>query len=69
MYIYICVHAQSLSCVCLFVTPWAIGSQAPLFVEFSRQEWWIGLSFSPPGDLPNPGIEPASPALPTSPAW
>ena len=44
-------------------TPWTAAFQAPLSMGFSRQEYWSGLSFSPPGDLPNPGIEPASPAL------
>ena len=44
-------------------TPWSVTSQAPLSMEFSRQEYWTGLPFSPPGDLPNPGIEPVSPAL------
>ena len=39
------------------------GRQAPLPMEFSRQEYWSGLPFPPPGDLPNPGIEPRSPAL------
>ena len=37
--------------------------QAPLSMEFSRQEYWSGLPFPPPGDLPNPGIDPKSPAL------
>ena len=45
----------------LFETPWPIARQAPLSVGFSRQEYWNGLPFSPPGDLPNPGIEPVSP--------
>ena len=40
-----------------FVTPWVIASQAPQSVEFSRQEYWSGLPFPSPGDLPNPGIE------------
>ena len=40
--------------------PWTVARQAPLSVEFSRQEYWSGLPFPPPGDLPNPGIEPAS---------
>ena len=44
-------------------TPWAVASQAPLPMGFSRQENWSGLPFPPSGDLPNPGIEPASPAL------
>ena len=44
-------------------TPWTITCQAPLSMEFSRQEYWCGLSFPSPGDLPDPGIEPESPAL------
>ena len=46
-----------------FATPWTIASQATLSMGFFRQEYWSGLPFPPPGDLPNPGIEPASPAL------
>ena len=60
------VHTQSLSSIRLFVAPWTVASQAPLPMEFSRQEYWSGLPFPPPGDLPNPGIKPAfleSPAL------
>ena len=53
----------SLSCVQIFVTPWTIGLQALLFMEFSRQEYWSGLPFPSPGDLPDPGIESMSPAL------
>ena len=53
-----------LSHVCLFVTPWTIDQQAPLSMEFSRPEYWSGLSFPTPGDLPNLGIEPASLASP-----
>ena len=45
------------------MTPWTVASQAPLSMEFSRQEYWSGLPFSSPGDLPNPGIEPRLPAL------
>ena len=45
-----------------FVTPWTVALKAPLPMGFSRQEDWSGLSFPPPGDLPNPGINPASPA-------
>ena len=41
------------------VTPWTIACQAPLSTGFSRQEYWSGLPFPSPGDLPNPGIEPA----------
>ena len=48
---------------CLFATPWTVASQAPLFMEFSMQEYWSGLPFPSPGDLLNPGIEPRSPAL------
>ena len=45
------------------MTPWIVASQAPLSMEFSRQEYWSGLPFLSPGDLPDPGIEPWSPAL------
>ena len=53
-----------LSRVQLFVTPWTTALQAPLSVGFSRQEYWSGLPFPTPGDLPNSGIEPASLAFP-----
>ena len=53
---------KSLS-VWLFVTPWTIAHQAPLSMGFSRQEYWSGLPFPSPGDLPDPGIEPRSPSL------
>ena len=56
-------HARAVSCAWLFVTPWTVPRQAPLSMGFSRQEHWRGLPFPPPGDLPNPGIEPSSPAL------
>ena len=52
-----------LSRVQLFVTPWTVAYQAPPSVGFSRQEYWSGLPFPSPGDLPNPGIELGSPAL------
>ena len=52
-----------LSRVRLFATPWTVAYQAPQSMEFSRQEYWSGLPFPSPGDLPNPGIEPGSPAL------
>ena len=45
------------------VTPWTVACQAPLSMGCSRQEYWSGLPFPSPGDLPNPGIEPRSPAL------
>ena len=54
---------KSLSRVQLFVTPWAIAYQAPLSMGFSRQEYWTGVPFPSPGDLPYPGIEPGSPTL------
>ena len=52
-----------LSRVQLFVTTWTVACQAPLSTEFSRQEYYSGLPFPPPGSLPDPEIEPASPAL------
>ena len=54
--------AQSLSRVRLFVTLWAVAHQAPLPMEFPRQEYWSGLPFPTPGDLINPEIKPVSPA-------
>ena len=47
----------------LSATPWTVAHQPPLSMEFSRKEYWSGLPFPPPGDLPNPGIKPTSPAL------
>ena len=55
--------AQLLSHVQLFVTPWVVAHQAPLFMGFSRQECWSRLPCPPPGDLPDLGIEPTSPEL------
>ena len=66
-------HSSHLTCACLlnrfshvqlFVTPWTIAPQAPLSIGFTRQECFSGLSCLPPGDLPNPRIEPRSPASP-----
>ena len=60
------MHAQLLSRVRLLATPWTTACQAPPSVGFSRQEYWSGLPFPPPGDVPDPGIGPeslASPAL------
>ena len=54
---------KSLSRVQLFTTPWTVVYQALPSMEFSRQGYWSGLPFPSPGDLPNPGIEPGSPAL------
>ena len=56
-------EVKLLSCVQLFATPWTVAYQAPLSMGFSRQECWSGLPFPSPGDLPDPGIEPGSPAL------
>ena len=53
------MHAKSLQS-CLFVTPWTVALQASLSMGFSRQEYWRGLPCPPPGDLPDPGIEPTS---------
>ena len=50
------------SCLTL-ATPWTIDCQAPLSIGFSRQEYWNGLPFPSPGDLPDSGIEPSSPTL------
>ena len=47
----------------LFVTPWTVACLAPVFMEFSMEEYWSGLPFPSPGDLPDSGIEPRSPAL------
>ena len=61
IYIYICCAMLSpFSHVHLLVTPWTIAHQAPLFMGFSRQEYWTGLPCPPPGDLPDPRIEPKS---------
>ena len=54
---------KSLSRVRLFATPWTVAYQVPLSMGFSKQEYWSGLPFPSPGDLPDPGIEPASPEL------
>ena len=52
-----------LSCVQLFVTPWTVAHQAPLSMGLSQQEYWSGLPFTSPGDLPNPGMKPEYPAM------
>ena len=54
---------KSLSRVRLFATAWTVAHQAPPSMEFSRQEYWSGLQFPFPGDLPDPGIKPGSPGL------
>ena len=58
MFQVLCV--QLLSCVRFFMTPWTVALQAPLSMGFPRQEYWSGLPFPPSGDLPDPGIKPAS---------
>ena len=57
------VRVKSLSCVQLFATPWTVAHQAPPFMGFFRKEYWSGLPYPSPGDLPDPGIEPRSPTL------
>ena len=57
------VKVKSLSHVLLFATPWTVAYQASLSMGFSRQEYWSGLPFPSPGDLPDPGIELRSPAF------
>ena len=57
------VNVKPLSRVQLFATPWTVAYQAPQSMDFSRQEYWSGLPFPSPRDLPNPGIKPGSPAL------
>ena len=59
-----CVCGQSLSCAQLFETAWTPAYQAPLPMEFSRQEYWSGLPFPSPGDLPDTGVELMSPVSP-----
>ena len=61
--LFISCEVKSLSRVRLFVTPWTVAYQAPPYMEFSRQEYWSGLPFPSPRELPNPGIKPRSPAL------
>ena len=66
--VYLLIGFSSLVCswpilfVWLFATPWTVARLAPLSMGFLRQEYWSELPFSSPGDLPNPGIEPGSPA-------
>ena len=53
-----------LSCAQLFAILWTVANQAPLSMEFPRQEYWSGLPFHSPGELPDPGTEPTSPVSP-----
>ena len=55
------VHSQLLSPVHLFDAPWTVACQVSLSIGFSKKEYWSGLPFPPPGDLPDPGIESKSP--------
>ena len=57
------MKVKLLSHVRLFATSWTVAYQAPQSMGFSRQEFWSGLPFPSPRDLPNPGIEPGSPTL------
>ena len=57
------MYVSEVSRVRFFATPWTVVHQAPPSMGFSRQEYWSGVSFPSPGDLPDPGIEPRSPAL------
>ena len=61
--IFTLVVVQLLSRVQFFETAWTVAHQAPLSMGFSRQEYWSGLPFPTPGDLPDPGIKPMFPAL------
>ena len=63
-YLSICVCMRSHSVIWLFATPWTVAHQVPLSMEFSKQEFWNRLPFPPPGDLPNSGMKPTSPASP-----
>ena len=54
------IYYVAKSCPTLFATPWTVARQAPLSMGFSRQDYWSGLPCPPPGDLPNPGMEPTS---------
>ena len=59
---FVCL-VKSLSRVRLFVTPWPVAYHAPPSMRFSKQEYWSGLPFPSPEDLPDPGIKPGSPTL------
>ena len=60
----VCASYTHFNLVRLFATPWAVAYQAPLCMGFVQKEYWSGLLCPPPGDLPNPGIKPASPLSP-----
>ena len=65
-----CAKVKSLSCAPLFATPWSVATRLlrQQAMEFFRQEYWSGLPFPSPGDLPDPGIEPGSPTLQARPS-
>ena len=58
-----CVCSQLLNGVQLFGTTWTVAHKTPLFMEFSRKEYWTGLPFPTAGDLPDPGLKPMFPTL------
>ena len=60
LHMHVCCVLSCFSHVQLYATPWTVAGQAPLSMGFSRQECWSGLPCTPPGDLPDPGIEPMS---------
>ena len=62
LYVWCAVCSSCLVVSDCFMTPWTVACQAPLSIEFSRQEYWIGLPFPAPGDHPNPAFQPLSPA-------
>ena len=61
---HVSMHAELPQSCLTLATLWTVAHQAPLSWGFSRQEYWSGLPFPPPGDLPHPGIEPLSQASP-----
>ena len=67
VYKYTCIIFSVLPCVSAqcYQTPWTLAHWAPLSMGFLREKYWSGLLFPPPGDLPDPGTEPVSPASPT----
>ena len=65
VFLFYSLRVHMLSHIQLFTNPWTIAHQVPLSVEFSKQEYWSGLLFPTPGDLPNPGIKSMSLASPS----
>ena len=64
IFLCICMHAQMLSCVWLFVTPWTVAHQSSLSMGSSWKDYWSGLPFPPLGDFHNPGMKPVSAVSP-----